>query len=157
MLDKYRSDADHQIRGFSDEAIKAMYAYSWPGNVRELVNRVRRAIVMSEGRVLGPADLELDNMVSEGGNTLTQAREVAERKAIEAALRRHRGRSRPAALELDISRATLYRLMANYGGRTHQDSVAASTQTQAVPAARDEEQQEWKERYVKVGSARRKD
>ncbi|WP_341313082.1 sigma-54 dependent transcriptional regulator [Paraburkholderia sp. IMGN_8] len=157
MLEKYRSDASHQIRGFSDEAIKAMYAYSWPGNVRELVNRVRRAIVMSDGRVLGPADLELDYMLSEGNNTLTHVREAAEKRVIEAALRRHRGRSRPAARELDISRATLYRLMANYGGRAHQDSTAASTRTPAVPAACDEEQEEWKERYAKVGNARRKD
>ncbi|MBK5052563.1 hypothetical protein IQ287_33270 [Burkholderia sp. R-69927] len=43
MLEKCRSDATHQIRGFSDEAIKTMCAHSWPGNVRELVNRVRRA------------------------------------------------------------------------------------------------------------------
>lgn len=158
MLEKYRADAAHQIRGFSGEAIRAMYAHSWPGNVRELVNRVRRAIVMSDGRVLGPADLELDYMLSEGDNTLTQVREDAERKAIEAALRRHRGRSLPAARELDISRATLYRLMANHGERAHQDSIPAATRRPAaVPAACDEEQDAWKARYAKVGNARRKD
>lgn len=155
MLEKYRSDAAHQIRGFSDEAIKAMHAYTWPGNVRELVNRVRRAIVMADGRVLTPGDLELDYMVSEAGNTLTQVREAAEQQVIEAALRRHRGRSRPAARELSISRATLYRLMANYGGRTREDSEAIPARASALPETCEEEDQ--KERIPMVSNARRKD
>jgi DNA-binding NtrC family response regulator len=121
MLDKFRSDALHHIRGFSDEALQAMSDYTWPGNVRELINRVRRAIVMAEGRIIMPADLELDFMARESGSTLTQVREAAEREAIEAALRRHRGRALPAARELGISRATLYRLMGNHGGRKAQE------------------------------------
>lgn len=157
MLNKYRSDAAHQIRGFSEEAIRAINAYSWPGNVRELVNRVRRAIVMSDRRVLGAADLELDHIMSEPDNTLTHVRETAERKAIEAALRRHRGRSCPAARELNISRATLYRLMANFRGRTDLDSIAASTRRPSVPVACEEEQEEWRERSIKVSNARRKE
>nr|WP_233464799.1 sigma-54 dependent transcriptional regulator [Paraburkholderia madseniana] len=157
ILEKYRADAAHRIRGFSGEAIKAMYAHSWPGNVRELVNRVRRAIVMSDRRVLGPAELELDYLLSEGDNTLTQVREAAERNAIAAALRRHRGRSLHAARELDISRATLYRLMANHDGRAHRDGIAASTRCPDVPAACDAEQEAWEDRYAKVGNTRRKD
>lgn len=157
ILNKYRSDAAHQIRGFSDEAIRALNAYSWPGNVRELVNRVRRALVMSDGRVLGAADLELDHMMSEPDNTLTHVRETAERNAIEAALRRHRGRSCRAARELNISRATLYRLMANFRGCTDLDSIAASTRQPPVPVACEEEQEEWRGRTVRVSNARRKD
>jgi DNA-binding NtrC family response regulator len=131
MLDTYRSDALHHIRGFSDEALQAMSDYTWPGNVRELINRVRRAIVMAEGRIITPADMELDYMARESGNTLTQVREAAEREAIEAALRRHRGRSQPAARELGISRATLYRLMANHGERRPQEEQVVTAQADA--------------------------
>jgi DNA-binding NtrC family response regulator len=139
MLDKYRSDALHHIRGFSDEALQAMSDYTWPGNVRELINRVRRAIVMAEGRIITPADLELDYMARESGNTLNQVREDAEREAIEAALRRHRGRSQPAARELGISRATLYRLMANFGERRPQEEEQPDTsQTVADLGLREE-------------------
>src|SRR5471030_1807525 len=50
MLERFRSDSPRRIRGFSAAAIRALYNYKWPGNVRELINRVRRAIVMSDGR-----------------------------------------------------------------------------------------------------------
>jgi excisionase family DNA binding protein len=50
--------------------------------------------------------------------TLAEAREEAERKAIEMALLRHRGRLGEAAQELGISRVTLYRLLSANGLRS---------------------------------------
>ncbi|MGF6779634.1 sigma 54-interacting transcriptional regulator [Paraburkholderia sp. GAS334] len=117
ILDRYRTEGFRQIRGFSDGAIKAMYMHSWPGNVRELSNRIRRAIVLAEGRVLSTADLELDFYMLPKDSTLMQVREAAERDAIEMALMRHCDRPNLAARELGISRATLYRLIAYYGLR----------------------------------------
>ena len=124
MFQRYRSDSPHHIRGFSAAALNAMYRYSWPGNVRELINRVRRAIVMAEGRVITPADLELEDVVQTRAPTLAEVRENAERRAIEEALARHRNRLAGAAQELGVSRATLYRLMLSHGLRTRQDDVA---------------------------------
>jgi DNA-binding NtrC family response regulator len=116
-LDRYRKDASRRLYGFSPDAIAAMCRYEWPGNVRELINRVRRAIVMSEGRTITAADLELSAYAAVAAVTLAQAREAAERQAIELALLRHRGRPGDAARELSISRATLYRLLAAHGTR----------------------------------------
>ena len=62
--------------------------------MRELINRVRRAIVMSEGRLITAADLELNDFATLAPVSLLEAREAAERQAIEQALLRHRGRSR---------------------------------------------------------------
>src|ERR1700691_4124615 len=42
---------------FSDEARKALVAYSWPGNIRELRNAVERAVVLSRGAALRREDL----------------------------------------------------------------------------------------------------
>ncbi|ASL48187.1 Transcriptional regulatory protein ZraR [Burkholderia sp. AD24] len=116
-LDRYRKDASRRVYGFSPDAITAMHQYDWPGNVRELINRVRRAIVMSEGRTISAEDLELSSYATILPVTLAQARETAERQAIELALLRHRGRPGDAARELSISRATLYRLLAAHGMR----------------------------------------
>ncbi|WP_415117723.1 sigma 54-interacting transcriptional regulator [Paraburkholderia sp.] len=122
VLERYRKDASRRLHGFSPDAITAMHAYDWPGNVRELINRVRRAIVMSEGRTITAEDLELGNFTAVSTTTLAQARESAERQAIELALLRHRGRPSDAARELGVSRATLYRLIAAHGMRYGEES-----------------------------------
>ncbi|MDR5737819.1 sigma-54 dependent transcriptional regulator [Caballeronia sp. LZ016] len=117
MLDRFKKDASRRLRGFSPCAIAAIHNYGWPGNVRELINRVRRAIVMSEGRQITARDLELGEYVEVAPVSLAQAREAAERQAIELALLRHRGRLGDAAQELGISRVTLYRLLSAHGMR----------------------------------------
>ncbi len=78
--------------GFAPDAIAAIHNYGWPGNVRELINRVRRAIVMAEGRLIGAHDLELGEFAECVPMSLAQAREGGERQAIEMALLRNRGR-----------------------------------------------------------------
>ncbi|SAL82151.1 sigma-54 dependent transcription regulator [Caballeronia choica] len=64
--------------------------------------------------------------------SLAQAREAAERQAIELALLRHRGRLGDAAHELGISRVTLYRLLTSHGLR----SPSLTGETPRTPCAR---------------------
>ena len=67
---------------------------------------------MSEGKRLTPADLELESAPGSGqGLTLKEAREKLEGEMIRHALRKHAGRITSAAIELGISRPTLYELM----------------------------------------------
>ena len=117
VLHKFKTDSARKIRGFAPSAIEAMHKYGWPGNVRELINRVRRAIVMAEGKLINAEDLDLAQFTQQETMTLTQAREAAEKRAIEAALLRHRHRLNEAATDLGISRVTLYRLMGSHGLR----------------------------------------
>jgi transcriptional regulator with PAS, ATPase and Fis domain len=44
----YANEKSPRLKGFSDRAIAAILDHPWPGNVRELINRVRRAMVMSD-------------------------------------------------------------------------------------------------------------
>jgi DNA-binding NtrC family response regulator len=105
----------HSCKRFSEEARRVMDAHPWPGNVRELINRVQRAVVMSEGRTITAKDLGLDRRtIDRRVATLEEARGMAERKAVTAALRWARHNVTQAAEELGISRATLYRLMVKY-------------------------------------------
>ncbi|HEV3106075.1 MAG TPA: sigma-54 dependent transcriptional regulator [Trinickia sp.] len=136
ILHKFKTDSARKIRGFAPSAIEAMHSYHWPGNVRELINRVRRAIVMAEGKLIGAQDLDLGQFTAQEAMTLAQAREAAERRAIETALLRHRHRLNEAASDLGISRVTLYRLMGTHGLR---DSAAPDSDKQSVQQERPSE------------------
>lgn len=104
------------LRGFSGKALQAIVSHDWPGNVRELINRVRRAMVMAEGRLISPADLGLDGAsAAPDGAPLGDARIRAERDAIDASLLRAGRNITVAARELGVSRMTLYRLLAKHG------------------------------------------
>ena len=123
MFERFKTDASRRVRGFSPDAIAALYNYGWPGNVRELINRIRRALVMAEGRMITARDLELQDWVASAPMSLAAARDAAERQAIERALLRHRGRLNEAAQELGISRVTLYRLLSAHGMRDAFDDL----------------------------------
>jgi len=117
VLRQHQGEAQRKIRGFSACAMRAMMSYSWPGNVRELINRVRRAVVMSEGRTLTAADLQLADHGMSDTITLEGARQQAERNIIRQVIARNGNHVCPAARELNVSRVTLYRLMQKHGIR----------------------------------------
>lgn len=103
---------NNQVKGFSKEALRVMRAYDWPGNVRELINRVQRAMVMSENRLLGPADLGLEAIAAKiPGLTLDSARASFDRDVLETSLRTNGNKVAPTARQLGVSRVTLYRMM----------------------------------------------
>ena len=105
-----------KITGFTQQAVAAIAAYPWPGNVRELENRVKRAVIMAEGRKVKPVDLELEEPAGRfEGMTLRAARETLEREMILKVLARQKDNITRAAEELGISRPTLYELMEKLG------------------------------------------
>ncbi len=113
-----RYGGQHRKAGltFSPDAVRALTFHPWPGNVRELQNRVQRAVIMAEGKRVTAADLELvESLSSAARPTLRDVREDAEREIVQEALRRHRGKITAAAVELGISRPTLYELMDKLG------------------------------------------
>jgi two-component system NtrC family response regulator len=112
FLRRFASENGKSNLTFGPDALRAIRQYPWPGNVRELQNRVRRGVIMGEGKRVTPADLELESSPGAGqGVTLKEARERLESDMIRHALRKHSGRITSAALELGISRPTLYELM----------------------------------------------
>ncbi len=101
---------------FTPDALTAVNRYPWPGNVRELQNRIRRAVILAEGKRLTVGDLELESPAeSLPPATLREAREAVEREMIQQALGKHSGKIGPAAGELGISRPTFYELMQKLG------------------------------------------
>ncbi|MTV37145.1 sigma-54 dependent transcriptional regulator [Duganella radicis] len=112
----FYSERAPRVKGFSSRAAQAIREYDWPGNVRELINRVRRAMVMAEGRLIAPQDLGLAADAAAGAPMqLDDARIRAERDAIDASLLRAGSNITLAARDLGVSRMTLYRLLAKHG------------------------------------------
>ena len=71
---------------------------------------------MADGKRVIARDLELtDTLSALSQQTLKEARESVEREMVQDALRRHKGKITAAALELGISRPTLYELMEKLG------------------------------------------
>ncbi len=107
----------------SDAAIAWLETQPWRGNVRELENAIERAVVLSSKEVLDPADIQGSPIPSrsvvepgaEGGGTLREVVEAAERRAIMAALEATGGNRRAAAKQLAVSLRTLFYKMERYG------------------------------------------
>ena len=115
FLKLYAEEMKSDVRSFAPDALSALDGWNWPGNVRELENRVKRAVIMADGKQVTAADLDLAD-ADEGDNVLNlkAAREVADRAAINRAIARTQGNISGAAKMLGISRPTLYDLLKNY-------------------------------------------
>ena len=116
FLTRHAKAMNPQVRGFAPEALAAIDAWHWPGNVRELDNRVKRAVIMADGKLVTAADLDLDPQDEQDDVlNLKGAREQADRRVIRHALSRSEGNISGTARLLGISRPTLYDLLKQYG------------------------------------------
>ncbi len=116
FLNRFAKEMNPQVKGLAADALAALDAWHWPGNVRELENRMKRAVIMADGKHVTAADLDLDGERESGGDVvnLKAAREMADRRAIRRAIARTDGNISGAAKMLGISRPTLYDLLKQY-------------------------------------------
>jgi two-component system, NtrC family, response regulator len=110
ILERVASEEKKPIKGFTPEAWNALRAYPWPGNIRELENRIKRAVIMAEGRLVSPTDLELTSPAQQTPS-LRAAKEQTEREMVLAALMKHNGNITRAAAELGLSRQALHEII----------------------------------------------
>ena len=110
---KYKKD----ITGISAPALKKLERYRWPGNIRELIHTLERAVILSESKMLQPADFlfpeaekDVEGVVFENYNL-----EEVEKTVIRKTLKKHEGNISHAAKELGLTRTSLYRRMEKYG------------------------------------------
>jgi two-component system NtrC family response regulator len=116
FLTRFAAEMNPQVKGFAPDALAAIDGWGWPGNVRELENRVKRAVIMADGKLVSAADLDLANPAEGESNPLNlkSAREATDRKVIRHALARSEGNISSTARLLGISRPTLYDLLKQY-------------------------------------------
>jgi DNA-binding NtrC family response regulator len=113
--------AQGRKRTVSEAALKLLMAYDWPGNVRQLESVVERAILLSEGDVIGPEDIP-STAPGMGGSRIVNLPGIEfpdagldldklEAELIRKAIQKTDGNVSRAARLLGLSRRTLqYRL-----------------------------------------------
>lgn len=118
FMDKYAKQMRRNLLGFTEEALAALEAYHWPGNVRELEHRIKRAVVMAAGPLIDAKDVELVPKNNQHRlKTLREAREAAERQAICTVMSEVGENVTKAAELLEVTRPTLYALLAKFNLR----------------------------------------
>jgi len=117
IFSKYKASSKScRASGFSTDALRAMNSHSWPGNVRELMNRVHRAVILSDNKLISAADLGFSTTIELPGSTLDDARASFDRTMVENCLRANANNVSKAARQLGVSRVTLYRIMSKTNG-----------------------------------------
>lgn len=120
----YARKYDKTVTGLSEATLEKMEGYTWPGNVRELQHTVERAVILSDGSTLQPADLLFsapsdDGLDAERGEAMLELEtfdlERVEREVIRKALSKHGGNISHAAEALGLTRKSLYRRIEKYG------------------------------------------
>jgi two-component system response regulator HydG len=107
---------DHKT--LSADAVQKLVEYPWPGNIRELENMIQQAAALAPGATLSATDIRFEAPSSPGAppaQTLAEAVDVAERRAIELAVTRCGGDLTRVAQELGVSSTTLWRKMKRLG------------------------------------------
>jgi len=110
--------AEHKkTLSFNKKALQAIETYSWPGNIREMENRLKRAVIMLDGKQITAQYLALDDSpyAEYESMGLNKAREAVERDLIERAITRNRGNLTKCADDLQIARSSLYELIDKLG------------------------------------------
>ena len=116
FLNRFAKEMNPAVKGFAADALAAIDAWHWPGNVRELENRVKRAVIMADGKLVAATDLDLAEPDAADAHVLNlkSAREESDRRVIRHALARSEGNISSTAKLLGISRPTLYDLLKQY-------------------------------------------
>lgn len=116
FLKRFAKEMNPSVSGFAPNALAAIDAHDWPGNVRELENRVKRAVIMADSKLVNADDLDFTADTEEDDDVLNlkAAREQSDRRIIRHALARSEGNISSTAKLLGISRPTLYDLLKQY-------------------------------------------
>ncbi|MBM4281369.1 MAG: GAF domain-containing protein [Deltaproteobacteria bacterium] len=110
LLQKYCTEQGiKNLKGFSPRTQTALRRYAWPGNVRQLENRLKRAVVLCEGPLVTPEDLDLQTEDLEDILPLADAVERFRRRYIDEALERNGGNRAKTARELGVDPRTVFR------------------------------------------------
>ncbi len=117
LLAKQAKALGKQIVGVDHTAMRVLQNATWKGNIRELDNVLQRAVILSEGSLIGLADLPAD-LVPDPNVCLDEDLRAAvahfEKRHIDRMLKQHPDK-REAAKRLGLALSSLYRKIEELG------------------------------------------
>ena len=124
FVDRYCREMKKPTKSLSREGMSLLEKYHWPGNVRELENTIERAVILAEGKKIGPEHLAIrlqrteEIQLREGAGLKeigAMAQMRAEKATILRVLKQVRGNKRKCAQILKIDYTTLFDKIKKYG------------------------------------------
>ena len=109
FMAKYADQYGTKVRGFTNEAVRAMANYFWPGNVRQLENRVKKAVIMSDRALLNADDIGIVAGTKRDIRPLDEAAEDFKRTYIREALELNNWNKAQTARDLGVDPRTIFR------------------------------------------------
>ena len=116
FLRRFAVEQNKEIQDFSSEAMRLLLDYPWPGNVRELENSIEHTAVLAKRNKVDISDLPsairevTPAVASESQGTIFEN----EKKLLQEVLHECGWNKKKAALQLGISRSTLYEKLKKY-------------------------------------------
>ena len=116
FLRRFAAEQNKEIQDFSSEAMRLLLDYSWPGNVRELENSIEHTAVLAKRSKVEISDLPsvvrdaAPSVASQTPGTIFEN----EKKLLQEVLQECDWNKKKAALQLGISRSTLYEKLKKY-------------------------------------------
>ena len=109
FLNKYAEQYDSKVRGFTNDAVKAMLNYYWPGNVRQLESRIKRAVIMTDRALLNEEDLGIKPGTKRHIVALDEATENFKTGYIKEVLELNNWNKAQTARDLAVDPRTIFR------------------------------------------------
>lgn len=116
FLKVYGKKYDKPNMKINNNAIDKLKQHKWPGNVRELQHMIENSVIMTEDNVIKPENLQFTSSVDTGNPAFKASLNLSnvEKLTIKEALFKNKGNINKTAIELGITRKTLYNKIEKY-------------------------------------------
>jgi DNA-binding NtrC family response regulator len=112
LLAQTAKEQGRTLQGFSKACLSALRSYPWPGNIRQLENRIKKAVVLSDGPLISAEDMDLRAEDVEEILPLAEARARFETRYIQEVLDRCGQNRTQTARVLGVDPRTIFRHLA---------------------------------------------
>ena len=98
-----------------ESAEDVLREWTWPGNIRELQHSIERAVILAEGKRLSSDSFQFHSVAGASSASFEGSLEEVESRLFKYSIRKNKGNMSAVALQLGISRQTLYNKIRKYG------------------------------------------